>query len=126
MKRDNIDKLLFGLCIHVILFSTSHSSNSLYCIVIPNHDCDEKAGDPIMYEHKPVEIFTSFTPPKEKRIKIYLLKDCNIDGQVATKSTMEAKNDVCILKNCNTEVEAPYVKHASHLNYKASKNDFSS
>ena len=47
MMRESIAKLLFGIYILVILFSTSHLSNSLCCLVIPNHDCAEKTEDHI-------------------------------------------------------------------------------
>ena len=47
MMRNNINKILFGLYILVILFIISHLSNSLYCLVIPNHDCAENAEDPM-------------------------------------------------------------------------------
>ena len=126
MMRDSIDKRLFGLYILVILFSTLRLSNSLCCLVIPNHDCVEKAEDHILHEHKSDEIFTTSPPPKKKGIDIYLLKDCMIDGQVTTKSPMKARNDICILKNCNKEAEAPYEKQKSLPSFKVSWKEYSS
>ena len=124
MMGESIAKLLFGIYILVILFSTSHLSNSLCCLVIPNHDCAEKTEDHILCEYKLVEIFTTLASPKKKGIEINLLKDCIIDGQVASKSPMEARNDICILKSCNSEMEAQYEKQKSNPNFKVSMNVF--